>query len=675
MNIMKRMGKKHKGRIQRFDRMKIVNAISKAYKEVDGKITDEAINEANRIALFVENTGYELMTVEKIQDIVVDQLMQGPRRDVARSYIEYRYRHSLLRNDYDRIMAMVKEKLNVTDIQNQNANVDEKSFGGRIGEASDSIQKEYALEFCMSEMSKENHLNNMIYIHDLSAYAVGSHNCLSIPFDPLLSGGFDTRQTDVRGSQSVSTAFQLLAVIFQLQSLQQFGGVSATHLDHTMVPYVRKSFWKYFVDGLKYIEDILVPPFEFDSKRTIESDDYKKYPRVYKFAMDKIKQETKQAVEGMYHNLNTLQSRSGNQLPFTSVNCGTDTSPEGRLITESILEGSIAGVGKHHKTSVFPCVIFQCKKGINRKKGEPNYDLFKKALKCTAKRLYPNYVNCDLKMQKEWVEYDRKCKREVISELSYYDTNALISELEYNPFLKDILMLDVVDNTLVVRDDELSIELMSTMGCRTQNAADINAKDSYEKNIKSVIKCGKLYDDFISAAQKDGRGNICPVTIIMPTLAAMCKEKNTSGSEELLVEDFMQLLDKKIGEAKDMLIERFNHICSQPMDAAKFMYENKTMSGYVEEEGIRSALRHGTLAIGQLGLAETLQLLIGCNHTTEKGMELAIRIESLFKKRAAEYKEEYHLNFGVYYTPKFCGRHISNDMYQFHIKRANVISW
>lgn len=156
--------------------------------------------------------------------------------------------------------------------------------------------------------------------------------------------------------------------------------------------------------------------------------------------------------------------------------------------------------------------------------------------------------------------------------------------------------------------------------CRTANGWDINGFEQL----------------------KDGRGNICPVTIIMPTLAM-----EANGD----VEDFMELLDKKIHEAKDMLIERFEWICSQPMESAKFMYENGLMEGYVPEEGIRSALKHGTLALGQLGLAETLQILIGKDHTTEKGMELAKRIEQLFKDRCAEFKEEYKLNFGVYFTP------------------------
>lgn len=195
--------------------------------------------------------------------------------------------------------------------------------------------------------------------------------------------------------------------------------------------------------------------------------------------------------------------------------------------------------------------------------------------------------------------------------------------------------------------------------CRTANGFDINFKDTYEANIHSVIETGKLkYDDIYSGAQKDGRGNICPVTIILPTLAMNARRKVEAiykaieAPEDAIVNEFMTLLDKKIHEAKDSLIERFKYIASQSAASAKYMYENGTMCGYNKDEGIISALKHGTLAIGQLGLAETLQILIGCDQTTEKGMELAKQIEALYLKRTSEFKEEYKLNFGVYYTPK-----------------------
>lgn len=207
-----------------------------------------------------------------------------------------------------------------------------------------------------------------------------------------------------------------------------------------------------------------------------------------------------------------------NQLPFTSVNYGTCTLPEGRMVIKSLLEGSIKGVGKHHKTAIFPCGIFQMMKGVNREKGDANYDMYQLALKSTSQRLYPNYANVDWSGNEG---YDRNDPR------TYF----------------------------------------STMGCRTANGWDING-------------FGQL---------KDGRGNICPVTIIMPTLAMEADRDKTK---------FMKLLDKKITEAKDMLLERFEWICSQSPLSAQFMWENNTMVGYIPEEGIRSALKHGTLAVG-----------------------------------------------------------------------------
>lgn len=565
---------KRDGQIVRFNQNKIIEAISKANKSVC-KQERANLNERKEIAKNIKSLKKMEISVEEIQDIIENQLMELGKFELAKKYILYREERTKTRNRNSQLMKDVAKKINATDVQNQNANVDENSFGGRAGEARDELLKDYALNYIVSDMSKNNHLNNEIYIHDLSSYAIGMHNCLSIPFDDLLRNGFNTRQTDVRPAQSINTAFQLLAVIFQLQSLQQFGGVSATHLDWTMVPYVRKSFYKHFMDGIKYIEE-MNEFFDLESEEeiSIEDERYKKFPKSYKYAMDKTKKELQQAVEGMYHNLNTLQSRSGNQLPFTSINYGTCTLPEGRMVIKALLEGSIKGVGKVHKTPVFPCGIFQCMKGVNRKEGEPNYDLFKLALKSTAQRLYPNYANVDWSGNEGYDKNDPK---------TYF----------------------------------------STMGCRTANGFDINANPG------------------VNPQTKDGRGNICPVTIIMPTLAMEAGKK---------VEIFMKLLDRKIHEAKDMLIERYNYIISQNPESGRFMYENNVMSGF-DGKTIESAMKHGTLAIGQLGLAETLRILINKDQTTEEGMRLAKRIEQLFKDRCSEFKKEYKLNFGVYFTP------------------------
>ena len=388
---------KRNGNYVPFDKNKIIAAISKAFLEVDGCLyeTDTIIDIATDIEKYCSNK--DIISIEQIQDKVEEYLMRSERPDVARAYIRYRYKRQIARSASDTFMKAIGEKLNGENIENQNANVDEHSFGGRKGEADSILMKKYALDNIVSDMARRNHENNRIYIHDLSDYAVGSHNCLSIPFDHLLADGFNTRQTDIRPANSINTAFQLLAVIFQLQSLQQFGGVSATHLDWTMVPYVRKSFRKHYIDGLKYIENINDEALfqHIPVNAGIQDGEYKLYKGAYNYAMEMTERELQQAVEGMYHNLNTLQSRSGNQLPFTSINYGTCTMPEGRMVIKALLEGSLKGIGKHHRTPIFPCGIFQIGEGINKRPGDPNYDLFRLALKSTAKRLYPNYANID----------------------------------------------------------------------------------------------------------------------------------------------------------------------------------------------------------------------------------------------------------------------------------------
>ena len=596
MQVIKRDGRK-----QRFNNDKIISAVQSAFEKVDGEVTKFAEDKAKEIAKYVESLN-KTMTVEEIQDIVENKLMASSRKDVAKEYIIYREERTRERERNSPFFQNARTKATAKNVQNQNANVDEKSFGGRKGEADAELMKTLAFEI-MSDKARNNHICNRIYTHDLDSYYVGMHNCLTIPFDDLLKNGFNTRQTDVRPANSVSTALQLIAVISQIQSLQQFGGVSASHIDWTLVPYVRKSFYKHYnevLDILPFCNKIEIDNIEeTDIKNPIYYGSHwynfkSKY--IWRKAYKLLKKEVYQATEGLFHNLNTLQSRSGNQLPFTSINYGTCTLEEGRLITKAILDTSIKGIGKNHRTSVFPCQIFQVMKGVNKEPNTPNYDLYQLALKSTAKRLYPNYANVDWSTNKG------------------YDVN--------NP------------DTYV-----------STMGCRTYNGFDMNG-------------FGQM---------KDGRGNIAPVTIIMPTIAM---ESKLTGDQmglsyeghdlEVRIDAFMDNLDDAIHDARDILIERYQHICSQSPESATFMYENGTMRGYVPEEGIRSALKHGTLAIGQLGLAETLQILIGCNQLDSKGLELGERIEKLFNDRCKEFKNElrkdpdgyeYYLNFGVYLTP------------------------
>ena len=684
MNVIKRDGTP-----QEYSFLKIVDTVNKAFASVNQEVPEKFLEQIKESVekLILKNNGNGT-PIEDIQDCIQNELIKRNKYEVVESFINYRRKREEIRENKSDLMKQITEKLNATNVQNQNANLDESSFGGRLGETSGAVAKNIALK-SMSKIGRKNHEGNMVYVHDLDHFIVGDHNCLSFPMDSKLKAGVVTRQTDVREAGSVNTAMQLVAVNFQLQSLQQFGGVSATHIDWTMVPYVRKSYRKHYISqwieqqpefidldvlGLTYDEfkhwvENMVTKFYLETK--LEDKDFyfandKLDPVIRQKALFDTKKETYQAVEGMYHNLNTLQSRSGNQLPFSSINYGTCTELVGRMVTKALLEVSMEGLGKNGVTSIFPCGIFQIKKGVNFKPGDPNYDLKRLALKSTTMRIYPNYANCDWSNQVNWFKADRKQKQEYIDSLSAVDYNKLYGRISENPKVcleKVGLYNDVADGAKIKVDmSERPIEYFSTMGCRTVNGLDINAFDNFKRNVQCILE-GRYddIDDVFSGVQKDGRGNICPTTIIMPTLAAMSRKKiekkyantnvDTDKLHKEIFNEFMKLLDKKIFEAKDMLLERFNHICSQSPESAKFMYENHTMSGYHEDEGIISALKHGTIVIGQIGMSETLYILFGYDHTTEKGMEYAKKIEQLFLDRTSEFKKEYKLNFGVYYTP------------------------
>ena len=741
---------------------KVLKGVEKAYASVNENMKPGVLDCI--IGKYKDEDDEKIVDADEIQDEVEKCLMED-NKVAAKSYILYRYTNKIRKDKFNTNVKSILKKLMAEDVQNQNANVDEHSFDGRVGEASSFVNKKIALDGYMSRKSRKNHLNNEIYVHDLDAYVSGKHNCLTEPIDLLFAKGFVTRQADVRSPGSVATALQLLAVVFQLQSQDQFGGVAAGHLDWSLVPYVRLSFYKHFMVGLKFVENVgndaiakfkkeffSLPnddDFKFleedtiDKRKHISIDNkiYRSHEKAYDYALSILKDEVFQSVEAMYSNLNTLQSRSGCQLPFTSLNYGTCTKTEGRLVIKALLEGSLDGTGKFHKTPIFPCGIFQLMKGVNRYPGEPNYDLYKLALKSTSQRLYPNYANCD------WTTnagYDKEDPRTYFATMGCHAINTpiimadgtrkmvqdievgdkimgvnntvrtveslirgngklfkisqsrgedyIVNEghvlaLEYSSKRKymgyskgDKLTMTVHDfmqipasqrrhfkgykdsyeleekefaippyiNTSVLTVEEVEngdfygfeldgdrLYLLNdctvTHNCRTYNGKDINAEEGHNPQTK------------------DGRGNLAPVTIILPTIAMEAKTSVKDG--ENVVDKFMKLLDKKIHEAKDMLRERYDWLCKQSPLSAKFMWKNNTMYGYIPEQGIESALKHGTLAIGQLGLAECLQALIGTDHTTEEGMQLAKRIEGLYQKRCQEFKESERLNYGVYYTP------------------------
>lgn len=387
--------RKRDGRVEPFDKEKIVAAIHAAMvsaDEVDDEVADRV---ANKIEAAYRQT--DIVDVEKIHMAVEDGLMGSRCKKAARAYITYREQRDRDRQRNNDLNRQIEDILLCNNVQNSNANVDEFSFGGRKFESANVLHKSIALDaFVRPEVAKA-HRESRIYIHDLSEYDIGDHNCLFADVGHLLSHGFSTRNGDVRPAGSFATACQLIAVIFQVQSQVQFGGVATCHIDYDLAPYVKKSFYKHFATGCKYLEGMdedeidEVTRAAKEEMPSIEDGRFKAHQKAYRYAIDQLEHEGKQAAQSLYHNLNTLESRAGSQIPFTSINFGTDTSPEGRKVSIWLLEASLDGIGKNHLTPIFPISIWKNKSGVNALPGNPNYDIKQLALKSLSKRIYPRH--------------------------------------------------------------------------------------------------------------------------------------------------------------------------------------------------------------------------------------------------------------------------------------------
>ena len=389
---------KRDGRSEPFDKAKILSAIYRAYREGDTYVPEPS----GRIAASIEQDPRTTLNVEEVQDLVEQGLVNERLPDVAKRYILYRAERSRVRRERSALSRRFAEILDGAGVQNSNANVDEASFGGRKFEVANALHRELALEKYISPEVARAHREHRIYIHDLSEYTIGDHNCLFVDLPRLLANGFETRNGSVRSAQSFSTACQLVAVIFQCQSQVQFGGVASAHIDYDLAPYVMKSFAKYMAEGLVWLEGAPAESLlDFIDGISIEDRAVDQWPRAKAYALAMLEKEGRQAAQGLYHNLNTLESRAGSQLPFSSINFGTDTSPEGRLVTEWLLEASIAGIGKHRTTPIFPISVFKYKRGVNDVPGTPNYDLRLLSEQSLCRRIYPNIANCGFSRNKE----------------------------------------------------------------------------------------------------------------------------------------------------------------------------------------------------------------------------------------------------------------------------------
>ena len=576
---------KRDGRENPFNSEKIYVAVMKAFNErekKDGNVIPEKEDIAKQIAKEISESSKDKITVEEIQDIVETKLMKSSRPEVAKDYILYRDKRTVVRDRKNKLVQKVMIRAKSQINEHSNANVDEESFSGREKEASADIGKTIALEYeGLSKEVAEAHKIMLIYQHDLEKAIYGVHNCLNLYFQYIFKHGFKTRNGDVRPPKSFSTACQLVAVAFQCQSQVQFGGVGTIHLDYDLAPFVRMSFSKHFKEGLKWVEHESEEYINHvPDSIGIEDEEAKYHTEAYKYAMEMLEKEGSQSAQGLYHNLNTLESRQGSQVPFTSINLGRDTTPEGRMVTRWMLEASIDGIGKFHLTSIFPISIFQYKVGCNANKEDANYDLKQLALESMSKRIYPNWCNCDWSQAHE--------------------------------------------------DEDNPDTYFSTMGCRTLVG--------YDRHGLGYIR--------------QGRGNNVPNTIILPKLGiefGTCLGKRTEPD----LKGFWDAFEETLKLCEKGLLERFEIMIEQSPKAAPFMYQNNTIQDAKEcKESVYNALKHNTLAIGYIGVAEMCVALFGKNHAEDKKVhEFALSVVKRINEFAAEASERNDLNFSCYATP------------------------
>lgn len=594
MNILKRNGS-----IVEFNINKINTAIKKAMLDsgVDDEILRDKVTEDTYRDLLDDNK--DLLYIEDIQDLVENNLMKNGLTDVARNYILYREKRKETRDKqatlYQEAQEKISDIMNMKNIENSNANVDEGSFSGKNSKVTSHFLKEYALNNLMDKRVAQAHREGTLYTHDLDNYCSGMHNCLNIDFQDLFenNNGFETRNGDVRKPNNIMTFFQLVAVTFQCQSQVQFGGVGSNKIDYDGAPYVAITFKKCFKDALMDVNNIteetankIISNIEFAYGDIIKLENpiiKVKYKREYDVAKRHTEKKTLQGAESLYHNLNTLESRAGSQVPFTSINFGTDTSPEGRLVSKALLQASINGIGKFNRTSIFPISIFKYKKGVNDKPGTPNYDLKQLALKSLSKRIYPNFCNVDISYQDECNSPD---------------------------------------------------EEFATMGCRTLLGYDINGM----------------------GWKRGGRGNIAPVTMNLVDLGiknGICLgERNTAD-----INGFWKDFDELLNLAEIALLDRYEWICSQKAKSGYFMYRNGTMKSLLgrrlnNEEEVREVMKHNTLALGYIGVAECMKAMFGKHHgEDDKVYDFAYAIVEKIYKFTKNLTKKHHLNFSCYATP------------------------
>lgn len=610
--------KKRDGREVQFDSLKIRTAIQKS---LEGANADSAIaGELTKDVIELAHQRYkgQVPTVEDIQDLVEETLIKNQLIEVAKSYILYREERTRIRNQQNRLMKtfhnITFSKSDESDLKRENANINSDTPMGAMLKYGSEGAKEFNRSYVLNPKHTKAHDNGDIHIHDLD-FLTMTMTCCQIDLEKLFTGGFQTGHGSVREPQDIKTYAALACIAIQSNQNDQHGGQSIAKFDFDLAKGVFKTYRRTFKYNFKSILEFNNIELDSDSifdeleekgiipklnNNDINNHLIKLLPKelavnIINYVTDKTKKETVrdtyQAMESLIHNLNTMHSRAGAQVPFSSINYGTDTSHEGRLVIEQLLLATMKGMGES-ETPIFPIQIFKVKKGINFDKEDPNYDLFKLALKTSAKRLFPNFSFLDAKFNKD-----------------YY--------VEGNPETE-----------------------VAYMGCRTRVMANIHDSE------KEIVT---------------GRGNLSFTSINLPRIALENKD----------LSKFYKKLDENIALVAEQLLERLEiqmnfHVYNFPFLMGQGVWIDSDTLGFNDK--ISEIIKHGTLAIGFIGLAETLKLLTGSHHgESEESQKLGLEIITHMRNEVDKLANKYKLNFSLIATPAegLSGRFVRIDRNKF----------
>lgn len=675
-NVIKRDNRRHV-----FNISKVYTAIEKAFKEVNAEVTEETMDRlVDSVVEKISENNAKSAKVEEIQNVIEMTLMDNGFGAVAKAFILFRDDRTRARETNSAIIKTIKEitesDIKSSNILRDNANESGATPAGTYGKIASETNKMYNLLNNINRKYAQEHKDGHLHIHDLNQYNL-TFNCLFAPVGKLLKTGFDSGTGYLRSPKSIQTAAALTAVILQLQSNQQYGGIADDNLDYDLAPFVDISFRKNLKNELnRYIEynpdheDIDINDVANVSMNWPVELLYAKFPKIcVENAIRITDDDTHQAMEGLIGNLNSLQSRSGNQVPFSSLNFGLDTSNCGRMISKNLIKSQYEGLGDG-LTAIFPILIFKLMKGYTKNPEDPNYDLYLDSIKCLARRFYPNFVRVDSSFNKPYIRYSEKelevSEKTVSVKVRGKNTAETISTedrtfetpiYEYDVGVGDYWEITGFENGKMKIRRLIENSTVSTMGCRTRVLGNINGVE-----------------------QTTGRGNFAFHTINLPRLAieAHIKAKDPEARKQVFFKKLADMLE----DAKNSLLDRFALISNKtyenfPFTMQQGLYLTSDDEPHAVTDKIANVLKQASLSIGYVGLAETMLLLTGKTYGIDHEIDsYAYSIIKTMREFVDKTQKETHLNWSCFATPAeaVAGRfaNIDKNFYQNNKKLADV---